>query len=142
VPHNQICTVSAPLSMPRQRQGLKRKNLKLQGWNLNFFFYKGENRNSPKLQGSKDILTLNNIQFTVTRHFTGILKVHTIPFTWRCTSSYVLYVSGTTYSSFIVCQRCVTEPTLIVTSLFPKTQLYIYMYAWWQTHQILHIRHQ
>jgi len=29
---------------------------KLQGWNLNFF-NKGVNRNSPKLQGGKNILT-------------------------------------------------------------------------------------
>ena len=26
---------------------------KLQGWNLNFFFYREVNRNSPKLQGIK-----------------------------------------------------------------------------------------
>jgi len=31
--------------------GSKRKNLKLQDWNLNFFFYRMINRNSPKLQG-------------------------------------------------------------------------------------------
>jgi len=57
MPHNQICTVSMPLSSPvtilhsHMVQGLKSKNLILHDWNLIFFFYKGVNRNSPKLQG-------------------------------------------------------------------------------------------
>ena len=31
----------------------------LQGWNRKNLFYRGENRNSPILQGGKNVLTLN-----------------------------------------------------------------------------------
>ena len=58
-PHNQICTVSMPLSSPRQQFCTVTwvKGKIKESWNLNFFLH-GVNRNSPKLQGNKDILTL------------------------------------------------------------------------------------
>jgi len=53
--HSQRAMQHATLALcpVRWPQGLKRKNFKLKGSNLNFFFLHGVNRNSPKLHEVK-----------------------------------------------------------------------------------------
>ena len=57
--HSQCATQHATSAFcpVRWPQGLKGKNLKLQGWNLNFFFTKGK-LELAQIKGGKDILTL------------------------------------------------------------------------------------
>ena len=52
MPHNQLCTVIMPLIKESYFTGLESK----------LFFLQGINRNSPKLQGGKYILTLDFTQ--------------------------------------------------------------------------------
>jgi len=53
--HSQY--VTSAFCLVRWPQGLKRNNLKLQGWNLNFFFTGGK-LELAQITGGKDIFTL------------------------------------------------------------------------------------